>query len=87
MKLLNLSYNRLNDNGALYLSKCIHMIEELELEKCDIQEKGVQALAEQIEKRKEPVMKLFFYFNAKKNQCSARMIHVLKDCMSEIFKS
>ena len=59
MKLLSLSNNCLNDNGALYLSRCIHKIETLQLEECEIEEEGVKALAEQIDKREEPVIELF----------------------------
>ena len=85
MKLLCLTENYLESNGAQYLSKCIHKIEKLELETCQIEEEGVQALAEQINKRKEQVLELFSLI--KKNKTSnqkqkSRMIHVLKDCMS-----
>ena len=59
MKLLNLNQNCLNNVGAQYLSKCIHQIEELQLQKCDIHEEGVKALAERINRREEPVKNFF----------------------------
>ena len=51
MKKLNLNYNPLEDAGAHLLSKCIHKIDDLSLEECEITEEGVQALAVQIKER------------------------------------
>ena len=55
MKVLNLNCNDLGDAGAHILSKCVHKIDDLYLEACDIMEEGVKALAEQIKERDLPV--------------------------------
>ena len=55
MELLNLGYNSLKSIRTSNLSECIHNIDDLRLNKCDITEDGVKALAEKIKKRNMPV--------------------------------
>ena len=45
----------LSDSGACLLSHCVHKIEDLGLDSCDISTVGVAALAEQIALRNTPV--------------------------------
>ena len=46
MKVLNLNGNNIGDEGAFTLSKCIHLIDEVNIRRCDVIKMGVKSLAD-----------------------------------------
>ena len=55
MKELRLDWNKFGNAGAVYLASCIHNIEVLSIESCNIDEAGVEALAQSIRGRSREV--------------------------------
>ena len=55
MKELRLDRNEFGDAGAVYLASCINNIEVLSVESCNIDEAGVEALAQNIKRRDREV--------------------------------
>ena len=56
MKLLNVSDNRINDEGVRHLSSCVAQIEELHIESCDITEEKLRVLSSAIKSLRKPVI-------------------------------
>ena len=55
METLCLGNNPLYDEGASIASKCIHIIDNIYLEKSNIGDQGIATLASEIKKRRKPV--------------------------------
>ena len=56
MKELDVSFNRIGDEGAQHLSTSISKTEKLVMWKCYITDKGVKTLAAAIKRLRKPVM-------------------------------
>ena len=63
LKSLNLTHNKVGDEGAKYLSTCIHNIDQLSLWNCDITKLGIENLSKAIQKRTSPVNNSFLQLN------------------------
>ena len=63
LKSLNLSNDKIGAEGAIYLSTCIHNIDELKLSSCDITKLGIENLSKAIQKRTSPVNNSFLQLN------------------------
>ena len=61
MRYLNLSYNRICDDGATSLSAILHKLQTISLSFCQIGEIGMESIADAIIKRKSPVCEILFY--------------------------
>ena len=61
MTKLDISGNTIGDAGATALSQCIHILEKLYLIECNITEKGVEELSQELMKKDNRVSH-FFYF-------------------------
>ena len=48
MRELNLGWNKFGENGAICLATCVHKIETLKVENCEIGSRGIEALAQSI---------------------------------------
>ena len=55
MQELRLDWNKLGNAGAVDLASCIHNIEVLSIKSCNIDEAGVEALAQSIRSRDREV--------------------------------
>ena len=62
LKSLDLSNNKIGDEGAKSLSTCIHNIDELRMS-CDITKLGIENLSKAIQKRTSPVNNSFLQLN------------------------
>ena len=49
MKLLDISENKICDEGATALSNCIHLINKVEMTGCDITNVGIESIANALE--------------------------------------
>ena len=56
---LNLNLNKIGNEGAKFLSTCIHNIDELRLSNCDITKLGIENLSKAIQKKTSPVNNSF----------------------------
>ena len=48
MRELNLEGNDISDDGAMCLATCVHKIETLNVEYCNIGSRGIEAMAQKI---------------------------------------
>ena len=48
MRELHLASNKFGDDGAICLATCVHKIETLNVQRCDIGSRGIEALAQSI---------------------------------------
>ena len=55
MRELRLGWNKFGYSGAVNLASCIHNIEALSIQSCNIDEAGVEALAQSIKRRDREV--------------------------------
>ena len=68
MKLLDVSNNRINDEGVRHLSSCVAEIEELHIDGCDITEEKLRMLSSAIKSLRKPVIFILTLLHA---QCSS----------------
>ena len=71
MKELDVSMNRINDEGARHLSTCISKTEKLCIQKCNITDKGFKMFATAIKDLCKPVMCMseFVHFDSYNTTC------------------
>ena len=70
MRELDLGWNKFSENGAICLATCVHKIETLKVQGCDIGPRGIEALAQSIREMNHQVkilnnMKLMIFLHDK----------------------